>query len=234
MARSLPTSGSLSMLTIGNWFGQNASSSSTANSVRLGGTATPWTMNQVVFSATNSTTPSTNRRSIADYRGAKFAMFTNSTRSSVHGSSYSDFILGVFTCYFGIQNSSGTNSGMLYSYNRGYPITLYFTTTSGSLSNIIIRVRTGTSTTLQTLSVPFGASSVTFVGNYYYLSIMAAYEGAYWEGLVTAYPSYHGSYTASGYSLMGTGYHRMGIYLEWPMMSSSSDPFGEPGLEPIR
>ena len=225
MALSLPTSGSLSKLTIANWFGQNPSSSSTANSVRLGGTGTPWSLNQIVFSNTNSTTPSSNTRSIADYRGAKFAMFSNSSRSNVYGSTYSNLSFGSFACYFGIHNRYGTNSGMLYSYNRGFPITLDFQTISGSLSNISIRVRTGTSSTLQTLSVPFGVNQVSFVGNYYYLSISMPFEGASWEGLVVAQPGYHGSYTGQG-----NGYHKIALDLEWPRASSSS--FGPPMKDP--
>lgn len=226
MALSLPTSGSLSKLTIANWFGQNPSSSSTANSVRLGGTGTPWSLNQIVFSNTNSTTPSSNTRSIADYRGAKFAMFSNSSRTSAHGSTYSNTSGGSFTCYFGIHNRYGTNSGMLYSYNRGFPITLHFQTISGNLSNIVLRVKTGTSNTLQTLSVPFGVNEISFVGNYWYFSISMSLQGATWEGLVTASPGYHGSYTGQG-----DGYHKIGMDLELPGVSSDSS-FGPPMKDP--
>ncbi len=138
MSTPLPSSGAISMLTLGNYLGM-------ARDIKLSGSHTPLSMNQIFFSKVNTTTPVSNTVSMNSFYGRTFSAYTNSTRTNQVVLPLSNRIDGDITIYLGIGTPKAGQSGSLYQYNRGMPVKIRIEPIFGDLSELDCFVKTGTS-----------------------------------------------------------------------------------------
>lgn len=160
--------------------------------------------------------------SYGSLRGKCFGIYTSSTRTVLHGSSFNDYFSGYFSGYFGFGTSTSGTSGVLNTINQGFPIGIRISTLSGSAFGLRVRVfnNSGVWTTL-----PFSTPTFEIIGNYSGITIDAQ-TGYFYELYLQVWPAKDSRTLASG-----VGVHSISLRLEEPQIDeSSSDPFGDPKL----
>ena len=184
------TSGQISFADIANHLGYSLSN------LKLSGinTSHPFTFNQIFFSY-NGYNPLSNTVSLNSFKGKRFALHTNSSRTNEHTDIHRDIRFGLFSAYFGFGSSQNGNSSILKPYNRGIPFTIRLTSLNGlTLGYLFVSLRRDTTNTYESLR-PSG-TSYSFTGNYHFISIYPTRTNINLEFIIEVFPS--GSTSASG------------------------------------
>jgi hypothetical protein len=132
---TLPTSGSISITQLNNYFG--ASSTST-RMISGTGSAPNFSVNQIFNSAPGTTTPLNSNFQMISLRYYKtFGIYTNSSRNALV--SDSSVIPGPFWVgYFGFGGTSSGTSGILNPRNQGFPIKIRLNMVAGTALDLYV------------------------------------------------------------------------------------------------
>ena len=221
MSSTIPTTGQISIKQIREYIGLN-------NTVHCSDETTPLSLKQVFFSPSNSIILANNRLYLSHLRGCKFAAYTNSTRTSVVGSSIANKIDGTLTLYLGlsspIENSGYGRSGLLYTRNRGLPIKLDIQATSADLRNLSLDTYSGTSNKFNWYTLSGTSFTVTNEITYFRLYTDI---GTSSEFIIRIIPMLDGK-------TEGTGAHIIMMSLVYHDGGGSSEDSSEFGRFPIR
>ena len=136
---TLPTSGSISLLQLNNYFGATSTSTRMLSGT---GSAPNFSVNQIFNSAPGTTTPLNSNLQMISLRYYKtFGIYTSTVRNALV--SNTSVIPGPFWVgYFGFGGTSTGTSGILNPRNQGFPIKMRIRVTSGSYNDIFCEYST--------------------------------------------------------------------------------------------
>ncbi len=136
---TLPTSGSISITQLNNYFGATSTSTRMLSGT---GSAPNFSVNQIFNSTPGTTTPSSTNFQLISLRYYKtFGIYTNTSRNALV--SNNSIIPGPFWIgYFGFGGTSSGTSGILNPRNQGFPIKIRIRVTSGSYSDLYVEYTT--------------------------------------------------------------------------------------------
>ena len=207
---TLPTSGSISISQLNNYFGASSTATRPLSGI---GSSPNFSVNQIFNSRQGTTSPLTNNFQMISLRYYKtFGIYTSPLRNALV--SNTSAIVGPFWVgYFGFGGTSSGTSGILYPSNQGFPIKIRIRVTSGSSNDLFVEW-TGDQNSFRWTRLSIRDNDETFILNAVGLRISAFVMFGMTTVEVTASPCLNGVST-------GTGSHTTRLIFEAEEQSSS-------------
>ena len=208
---TLPTSGSISISQLNNYFGATSTSTRMLSGI---GSAPNFSVNQIFNSRVGTTTPLTNTFQMISLRYYKtFGIYTSTSRNALV--SNTSLIPGPFWVgYFGFGGTSSGTSGILNPSNQGFPIKIRLRVTEGSYNDLYVEW-TGDQGSFRWTRLSMRDNDETFILNAVGLRVSAFVFFGNTVVEVTASPCLNGVST-------GTGSHTTQLVFQPENVSSGS------------